>query len=339
MIDKSILQTMLADKYIKCQKHPTADLYIYNYTDIAQYERIWNKATLACRGLILDGNDNIVALPLPKFFNLGEVENQRIPDEPFEVYEKMDGSLGISYVFDGQIHIATRGSFISEQSIKATEMLHSKYKEVLSKMKPEITYLFEIIYPENRIVVDYGQDEKLVLLAMIDMNTGKDVPLADIGFPIVKKYDGIQDLQVLKSLNENNKEGFVIKYEDGYRLKVKFEDYVRLHRILTGVSYRSIWESLKDNEPIEELLEQIPDEFYKWIEEKEAELKRSYKEVEEVAISEMKAFDTRKDAAAYILTCQYPKVMFNILDDKDYSDTIWKIIKPENEKPFGNLNQ
>jgi hypothetical protein len=36
-----------------------------------------------------------------------------------------------------------------------------------------LTFCFEIIYPENRIVLDYGNDEKLVLLGTFDKN-GKE---------------------------------------------------------------------------------------------------------------------------------------------------------------------
>ena len=86
------LHQLIQQDYINVQKHPDADLYIYNYSAKAQYERMWNEWTLACRGLIMNGNHEVVARPFKKFFNLGEVENQWIPDEPFEVYEKMDGS-------------------------------------------------------------------------------------------------------------------------------------------------------------------------------------------------------------------------------------------------------
>jgi RNA ligase len=91
------LNQLITDNYINVNKHPKADLYIYNYTQKAQYERLWNDWTLACRGLIMDRDYNIIARPFKKFFNLGEFENQDIPNESFEVYEKMDGSLGILY--------------------------------------------------------------------------------------------------------------------------------------------------------------------------------------------------------------------------------------------------
>ncbi len=249
----------------------------------------------------------------------------------------MDGSLGISYMLDGKIQIATRGSFTSEQSVMANTLLYDKYYDSVAKMKPGVTYLFEIIYPENRIVVDYGDEEKLVLLAMIDIETGEDLTLEDIGFPLVKKYDGINDINELNLLEEENKEGFVIKYPDGYRLKVKFEEYVRLHRIITQVSTISIWEYLKTNQPMAEILEQVPDEFYNWIKGKKSEMETQYDEIEGIAKSQMKQFDTRKETAAYIMTCTYPKVMFDMIDERAYSRSIWKMLRPVFERPFDKV--
>lgn len=333
----SLLNQMLEERYINCQKHPSSELYIYNYSAKAQYDRVWNEITLACRGLILDADGKVIARPFSKFFNLGEYEEQNMPSTAFDVYEKMDGSLGISYLVNGKVQICTRGSFTSDQSVKANELLHAKYFESITQMKSNVTYLFEIIYPENRIVVDYGEEEYLVLLAMIEIETGIDLPLDDIGFPVVKKYEGINDINALRLLAEDNKEGFVIKYSDGYRLKVKFEEYVRLHRIITQISSITIWEYLKMNQPMDEIIDQVPDEFYNWIKKTKIELETQYEIIEQRARTEMKSFDTRKEAAVYIMSCQYPKIMFDMMDERDYSKSIWKMLRPVFERPFDKV--
>ena len=137
------LKEMIAAGYVKENQHPTEDLFIYNYSETAQFERIWNEVTLQCRGLILDGIGNVVSRPFPKFFNLEELVGKTIPSLPFDVYEKMDGSLGISYWVDNEVFIATRGSFTSDQAHKAMELLNTEYFDGKKKMNPEITYLFE----------------------------------------------------------------------------------------------------------------------------------------------------------------------------------------------------
>lgn len=328
------LEKMITAGYVKKQKHPTADLLIYNYSETAQFERIWNEVTLQCRGLILDGQGRVVARPFPKFFNLEELVNKPIPNLPFEVYEKMDGSLGISYVVNEEAFIASRGSFISEQSMKANELLNTKYAVAKAQMNPAITYLFEIIYPENRIVLDYGQQEILVLLGMIETATRKELPLVDIGFPVVKKYDGLKDIHQLKALAYDNKEGFVIRFSNNYRIKVKFEEYVRIHRIIQQVSSVSIWENLMAGQSFTEILERVPDEFYTWVKVTKAKLEADYLIIENVAKREYKELATRKETALYFQTCQYPKILFSMLDGKDYSETIWRYIRPIYTRPF-----
>ncbi len=339
IMNTELLNDMILDKYIKVQKHPESDLFIYNYTAKAQYEQEWNEITLQCRGLILNGVGEIVARPFPKFFNLGEQENQHIPNEPFDVYEKMDGSLGILYWLDGKACMASRGSFTSEQAEKAEQMLYRKYADAIAQLDPAVTYLFEIIYPQNRIVVDYGAQEALVLLAMIDTETGKELPLADIGFPLVKRYDGLNDLQKLKALETDNKEGFVVKFKNGYRLKIKFDEYVRIHRIITQVSNVNIWEYLKTGQNMDELLDRVPDEFYDWVKATKSELEQAFAEIEAQAKSDFKILDTRKETAQYFSQCTYRQVMFAMLDGKDYSPMIWKLLRPEYERPFSKNNK
>jgi RNA ligase len=334
-----LLPEMLREGYVCVQRHPSEALYIYNYTPRAQYERLWNEVTLQCRGLILNGNGEVVARPFRKFFNLEEVNE--LPAEPFEVYEKMDGSLGILYWAGEGAFVATRGSFTSDQSRKANQILHAKYGQVLPRLNREHTYLFEIIYPENRIVVDYGPQEDLVLLAVIDTVTGEELPLPEVGFPVVERYDGLTDMAAIRGLAAANKEGFVIRFESGYRIKIKFAEYVRLHRIITKVSSRNIWEYLRTGASLEEILEQVPDEFYQWVRQTESRLKAQHAAIDKQArekyqwiLRQLEAGFSRKDFAALATRYDHPHLLFGLLDEKDLHDRIWKLVEPEFDKPF-----
>ncbi len=333
------LKQLIADDYINVQKHPDADLYIYNYSPKAQYDRVWNEWTLACRGLIMNENYEVIARPFQKFFNLEEVENLTLPNESFEVYEKMDGSLGILYFIDNEVFIATRGSFLSEQAKFATELLHTKYADSIPLLDKTKTYLFEIIYPENRIVIDYGNEQKLVLLAIVDTKTGKELSVETghaLSLPIVKRYDGLNDLHKLKGLEEDNKEGFVVKFRSGYRLKVKFEEYQRIHKIVTQVSSLNIWEYLKEGQVLLPILDKVPDEFYDWVKATHAQLLENFAQIEAETKSEFKILDSRKETALYYQTCKYPAILFKMMENKPYDHIIWKFIKPKYERPFAN---
>lgn len=345
MFDKKLLNKMIEENYVSVRKHPTAELYIYNYTPKAQYDRVWNDVTLQCRGLILDGDMNVVSRTFKKFFNLEELQPEEIPNLPFDVYDKLDGSLAILYWVDNLPYIATRGSFESEQAIKGTEIFYKKYSHLIPTLDKTKTYLFEIIYPSNKIVVDYGDMEDLILLTVIDNKTGAEHNLeGTIGFPIVKKYDGLNDYTKLKALEENNKEGFVIRFSNNFRMKVKFAEYVRLHRIITQCSNLVIWEHLMEKRELNDLLDKVPDEFYQWVKKTMDELQSQYNKIEEYCKSQLPeilainypedAVLTKKERALLIQTKEYQHVLYAMVSNKDYHKIIYKMLRPTFSKPF-----
>jgi RNA ligase len=326
-VDPHAIRKEIEAGYISEQHHPEWSLRILNYTQRCQFDWRWNAQTMQCRGLIVDDAWNIIAKPFPKFFSVEQLGGV-VPVEPFEAYEKLDGSLGILYFVDGKPQMASRGSFISEQAQRATEMLETKYKD--AKLDPSFTYLFEIIYPENRIVVDYGGREELVLLAIIETETGVEWPLHafDSVFPVVKRYDGFSQFDELLANQDSSREGFVVRFQSGQRVKIKFDEYKRLHKLLTCVSPKAIWEVLKSGSDISKVIERVPDEVFKWVRETENDLRGAFASIESDARSEMRYVGTRKELAEHFKTCRYPAVMFNMLDNRDYSETIWKLIKP-----------
>jgi RNA ligase len=257
----------------------------------------------------------------------------------------MDGSLGILYFLDGMPQIATRGSFTSDQAAKANEILRRTYGELLEGIHPEYTYLFEIIYPDNRIVVDYGDQEDLVLLAAIHTETGLEVDLhqptaskefRDV-FPLVTHYDGITDIAQLRAIQEENAEGFVIRFQSGLRLKLKFEEYVRLHRLMTHVNARVIWGLLKNDQPFDEMLERVPDEFYTWVKRTRDNLTAQFSLIEmqcQEVVKQVQDLPTRKEQAAMVLKTRYPSIVFSMLDKKNYQEAIWKLLYPDAARPF-----
>ena len=332
------------------QNHPTLPLSIWNYTPEVQYNQLWDEITLVCRGLVTDKKGNVAAKPFPKFFNIEE--NRHTPTQDFEVFEKMDGSLGILFNYKGEWVLATRGSFTSEQSVKGYELLQ-KYN--YQRLDPDYTYLFEIIYPENRIVCQYDYED-LILLGMIHTETGYEVNihfgddkdirfknmLNNLGFNIVQKYDGINDYKELKSKVENNAEGFVVRFSNGDRIKIKGEEYLRLHKIMTNISTTGVWEHLSNGGDINELLKDVPDEFYQKVKEFADRLKYGYMTISEHCgkshdyfrygkYNDKEVEPTKKEFAHHVLNFSHPPyraVMFAMWDRKPYEKLIWSILKP-----------
>lgn len=255
LFDLSLLQRMLDEGYVRRQTHPELPLAILNYSELAQYSREWNQVTTQCRGLIYHTEtQEVVARPFPKFFNHSEPGSPTIPlDAMVEVTDKLDGSLGVFHDDGDGGAIATRGSFTSPQAVYATALWKQRYRDVFTP-QPGMTYLFEIIYPANRIVVDYKGTSDLFLLGAIEIESGSSFgPHESETFgewpgPRATVFPHKTFADVLAAAPRPGAEGFVIRRvfsED--RLKLKQEDYCALHRIVTGCTARRLWEYLAVN--------------------------------------------------------------------------------------------
>ena len=333
-----LLKQYVDKGWVVKQDHPTLPLSIYNYSRGVQYEKLWDPITLNCRGLVLDADGNIVAKAFPKFFNYEELTEASIPKQTFEVFEKMDGSLGICFYYNGEWHMATRGSFTSEQAIRGKEMLN-KYDT--SKLNTHYTYLFEIIYKENRIVVDYDFED-LVLLAVIDTETGAEPGLGFVNthdFKVVMRYKTWgEDWETLKKEISKDNEGYVIRFSGGMRMKIKGDEYVRLHRILTNFSTKDIWELLKNGEPLEPFLDRVPDEFDAWVKEVVKDIQIRFENIVKDYNTIFWSIydDDKKVFAERAKRYPHPSLLFALYDKKNKSayDYVWKLLKPKYEKPF-----
>ena len=366
MLNRELKNELVEKGLLREVVHQSGELFLYNYTQQAQFDKDAFKTypiLKQCRGLILNKEGKMVARPFAKFHNLEEYGSEatigELPTfESFEITDKLDGSLGILYTHNGGVFLATRGSFESDQAKWATEFLHSTHpifvKNFLDGVKEgmDVTFLFEIIYPENRIVVDYKGDNKLILLTVFNNEDGEEMDresLSEIAFqtdiPLVHSFDGIDDFKTIREiLKRDNAEGFVIKFNNGIRVKMKYEEYVRLHRIVTGTSSRSLWENMRAGKNVMEIIEHVPDEFHKWASEWITKLTDEYKFIlakATKALEEIPVGESRKNQALLILE-KYKDIsgtLFQMLDGKPYSDGIWRMIEPKYEQPFKNRDE
>lgn len=317
------------------QTHPTLPLIIWNYTDMVQYEGLWDDVTMMCRGLVTDEKGNIVARPFKKFFNLSEGRT-KITDE-YEVYEKMDGSLGILFFYEGEWILASRGSFTSEQAIEGKKIFDGIDKchwMTDLYLDENCTYCLEIIFPENKIVVDYGRLRRLVLLAKINTATGEDCAhdKEDTVFDFAYRYDwdGIP-LEKLQEMIPDDEEGYVIRFSNGERCKIKGEEYLRLHKIMHTMSTISIWEAMKSGGIVIDLIEGFPDEFYNDIRDYERYLKPEYQKKFKEFNDEFYSLIDRKEFAFKTMQSENSKFLLMRLSQvsESFKELIWKSIKPE----------
>jgi RNA ligase len=342
---------LVEDGFIRVQTDTDTGYRIYNYAEKTVFEGLWIPETIIARGLILDHHGYVVARPFPKFFNYGESNSPVLhPDMQVEATDKMDGSLGIIYKTpDNEVKVATRGSFASDQAVHATRVLNEKYPEWVQNTKNAtphlVTPLVEIIYPENRIVCDYEGVDDLVLLGWIYNPTGTYYS-PDLGFwdgPRTEVFPYKTVAEALAAPPREGKEGLVLYIpEISDWVKVKQADYVELHRIVTGLSARRVYEALRSGQTPEDICAPLPDEFHGFVKEVAFKL---YLDVVTVQIEAYETHDEicdalelediqqsdkdfRKEFAMRAKNYKHPALLFSILDDRTINDKIWKMFEP-----------
>jgi RNA ligase len=378
LLDIAELRAAIDGGYVRDQVHPTVPLSIFNYTERAQFEQEWTPVTLQCRGLIVDEAGQVVARPWRKFFNYGDPTTGVLDlNAKAEVTVKMDGSLGILYPGDGGWAVATRGSFTSEQAMHATQVLRDRYGDF--EPPAGMTVLFEIVYPANRIVCDYGATDDLILLGAVDIETGESVgPDWVSGWwgPQADTFTAGTLAEALTLPPRPNAEGVVVRLVDfGVMVKIKQADYVEMHRILTQTTARSVWEfivvdecarliakpkhwgsrlgldparaaeilALGDNW-LDRLTSDVPDEFHGWLRATIDGFHRKARDLRQQLDQICKEGrarygDDRPAFAAAFKNHEHSGALFLLYDDRDITTYVWRHLFPPPEKAWGHRSE
>lgn len=335
-----------AEGKLRHSVHPGGALHVWCYSQATVYNQDWDDITRICRGLVTTDDGTVVSLPFPKFFNWGQplTPGPEITSGPFQAYDKMDGTLIVVGNLDGEAIVSTKGSFNTWHSEAARELLEGFVPYAGS------TAIFELIHPDNRIVVDYGDRKELVLLGATEMSDRCDHFTPDEyanasgwhGNTAVHRAFRLQPmLESVKNLeNGTNREGFVLVWPvaDGpsHRVKIKFAQYMQLHYTLSRLSNVAVWESLSQG-TFDALLEVVPDEMYDQVRACADELISKHHDLlvnaEAVACAAKVQFDTRAQQAEFILgqfTVVDSSLAFKALDNlpEAVSKIAWQKVKP-----------
>ena len=329
---------------------PCGKLILWNYTDLCTYERAWDDVTLNARGTVYEiETGKIIARAFPKFFNFGELSDDKqqevLNSSSFETFEKMDGSLGIIYFYDGEWRVNTRGSFTSDQVVKGKEMLDDMYN--LPALNKKHTYLVEIIYPENRIIVDYGEVEKLSFLAAHGTRSGLEehdhircMEIDLVGFHMGDSVEFmcIEQLQQHLATLDHTEEGYVVRLASGERVKFKSRAYLDLARIMQYMTPLAFWKTMENGKVNREYMQHLPEEFREESEKIAVKLEEKYVALADHFYESFEDNFTRDTERRDIGIKSKEKglqtsAMFAILDKK--VDVIDRIIMKE-LRPHGN---
>lgn len=260
--------------------YPNTPYIGFDYTPVCQFSRTWNEYTSIARGLVIDiRRMKIVAKPFPKFMNLGEpgcdVELSDLNSGKFTAIEKVDGSLGIIFFnsYEGKWVVMTRGSFNSEQAKTAQAWIDSDIaQKELTSGGLHVTYLAEIIYPQNRIVVDYGDFTGLVLLGVSTESALINISDNDLAGYYTRNFKNVfkriattykfntanEMIDHVKKQDYNN-EGVVVYLEDNRMCKIKGDDYCKVHKIKTNLTPKSVIEAISEFYMLSGKIQMAPD--------------------------------------------------------------------------------
>ena len=211
----------------------------------------------------------------------------RYLDESVEATIKYDGSLGIAFTWNGEVMVTTRRRMDSQQAIWAKQWIKDHCN--LTKFQPGYTYLFEIIYQDNTVIVNY-LFEGLVLLAITD-ESGHELSYQEllqcartIGFFMVApritgSYSDVlwycggiesgEEPTASKGppftsgalpVNERRQEGWVLKFNDGSRKKVVYKWWKDASKLAQLVHPQVVWLLLK-HDKLEDVFGNAPYHF------------------------------------------------------------------------------
>lgn len=362
-IDGRWIDDMQARRLLTVKPHPAlTGVRLLDYTPLAQYSGVWDAepGLLHCRGTVVNGEGAVIAFPFRKFFNVGErpetqldvLANLGIP----EIGHKLDGSMVSRWWYEGAWHFTTRGSFDNDQTRLAKTIWQDRYAD--RNLSTRCTHVFELTGPDNRIVVAYPENE-LTLIGVSRPDWEWEMGPASVRHEArehgLRECPAVSPLDVrwreLGATTMPNFEGYVLSWTDiaqshvERRAKVKLAEYLRLHRIITGLSEHTIWEMLSAGEAVESLRRDVPEELHGWFDETVRELEMAHGQhrawvetaILHLGISPGNTIprDERKGIAARIAS-EWPSLraeLFRALDGEDYDALVWKKIEPGKATP------
>ena len=274
------------------------------------------------RGIIIDLNTlTVVCWPFRKFGNYGESYIDEIDWTTARVQEKIDGSL-IKLWYNNLTDTwqwSTNGMINADKALTMNGITSfmtlikraTNYRSIdYDKLDKDKTYLFELVAPEQKIVIAYTYPY-LYHIGTRSNKTGEESN-ENIGIQKPKEYPlrSLNDcLAAAKSLNPDRElrhEGFVVVDAAWHRMKIKSPEYLYAHRLSTYKVYtkKKLLPLIRANEPIlEELLHSSPDSepyirYYQW---RYAELKKKVTIAMAKARGIYEEFNFDKKATASVL--------------------------------------
>lgn len=246
-------------------------------------EDFWNRYDgfyRECRSVVIDVvNDHIVLCPFAKFFNVNELDETSFKNiqsrinkaKTVEFSDKLDGSMQSATWYDKKIVMAGSQAINPDNSWRLQDGYKMIYKlpgyKRMLKEHPDTTFIFEYISLKDAHIVKYTKEQEgLYLIGIRSNRTGIELPYKTVietamlyNIPTTRVFNKTFT-QVMSELNDKSSdeaEGFVINI-DGYKVKLKYNDYVYIHCVLSKLSsINLIIRSIADDK-YDDLLAKLP---------------------------------------------------------------------------------
>lgn len=226
---------------IKIKQHSKyKNLYQFKYGRKATFD---NKLVIQSRGIILDKNQNwkIISYPYDKFFNYGERKTNIFDWKNINIFEKLDGSIITLYYYNKSWNIQTNGTPdgktpIHNKNVTFEQLFWKIFKEKKYKLPTKINYcyIFELVSPLNRIIVNYKKSDVILhgIRCLDDLKEFSVIKFDTLNWNVVRtiKLDNNINkiIKYVNNLDGKNNEGIVICDNNFRRLKIKNEEYLRI---------------------------------------------------------------------------------------------------------------
>ena len=257
---------LLVNYLIKILKTVTwnqkGNLLVLKYSNNVWYTG-WHRLAYGCRGKVIDiDTKEVISYPFNKFFNINEIEETSIKNikklirdaDYVNITDKIDGTCIIVTKYRGEVIINTNGSFDSIQISMAKDLFNVKYQYFYKNIPEGYTFIFELVHPDNRIIIDYKDKKMLYLLDVRDLKDYRLLTYRELKkiadkykLDLVNKYNNLKledILEIAENSEDVDREGWVVnivKGKETYLLKVKLSEYFKLAKIRDVINIKSIY--------------------------------------------------------------------------------------------------
>lgn len=286
--NKDTIEQYIKNGWLRRSWNKDKSLQVLDYTQKTTFEEKWDDITTACRGIVLDKECNVIMPCIPKFFNYEQlpimqrlIVQDRFVKKQSLITKKYDGCLAAIFPYKDELIITSKCSFDSFVVDAAKDILKDCSFDKLRLKELNIGLVCEIIHPDTHILVDYGDLKEIRVITAFNLNDKTElsyqevaVLLTDLDCDKLKMVEqvkfSIDELEEWQETHDATEEGFVVRFQDNFRVKFKSKEYLNCAKIASHITPSAFVDYILENwdeedcfKPLENRIAAMPDEVQK----------------------------------------------------------------------------